>query len=63
MGYFKNEEIEEIEMQLQDQLTFSTFKEFYLRSEMQLEELPAEEAAPEIFAEDRWTLSLFDQSA
>lgn len=58
MGYFKEEQIEEIEMHFQDQLAFSSLKELYLRSEIQLEELPEEQT----FSADKWTLSLFEQA-
>jgi hypothetical protein len=61
MGYFKEEQIEEIEMHFQDQFSFSSMKEFYLCSEMQLEEFLSE-TNKELFTPDRWTLSLFEQA-
>lgn len=63
MGYFKEEQIEEIEMQLQDPFSFSTYKEFYLMSEAPsaLELLQEEGFVALPAPKDEWTLSLFDR--
>lgn len=60
MGYFKGEDIEAIELELENTKSKSTFCEFLWLSEQTSFEL--DQFAEKDFSEDKFRLSLFERS-